>query len=144
MEVAKVPSFQWEGYNTYRAGVLILDAATSLGKKRRAGALILQLEGQSTMLLAQMAGSAPGLEGSGATGGRARGARKFLEILDLEYLEDAGGFESKEIRESLEIRRHGHFVADFVTRVHLAFDKCSAHSGGSDPEPLPGKFASAR
>ena len=53
-----------------------------------------------------------------------------------------GDIEFEKIQEFFRIRRREHFMADFAARFHLAFDKCPAHLGGSDPEPLSKKFIS--
>ena len=123
MEVAKVPSFLGEEMRAFRAEVLICDAAASLDKRRRAGALVLRLDGQPKMLLMQRASSVLGFEENGATGGVARGVKRFFELLDVGHLAGAGDIEVKEIQEFLRIRRLVHSLAAFITRFHLAFDK---------------------
>ena len=123
MQDAKFLFFRGDGYHAYCAEVLIWDAATSPDKRRRAGTLVLRLDGRPKMLLMKRVSSLMGLGENETTGGIARGVKKFLELLDVEYLDDAGDIEFNEIQEFLELRCHAHSMVDLVTRFHLPYDR---------------------
>ena len=75
------PGFGGENYSQCKAEVLLCNAITSLEERRRAGALILKLEGQPKQQLLQKAAFLLTVEENNDAGGKASSVKRFLGIL---------------------------------------------------------------
>ena len=87
-----IPCPEWGGntpYEQYRLAVTLREQVTSLPKAKRAPALILKLSGAPEKMMQQHVTKIMSIEDEGDDQAMSRRVKRFLELLDDEYEEDA-------------------------------------------------------
>ena len=87
-----VPCPGWGGntpYEQYRLAVTLREQVTSLPKAKRAPALILKLSGAPEKMAQQHVTKITSIKDEGGDQAMSRREKRFLELLDDEYKEDA-------------------------------------------------------
>ena len=77
-------------YEQYRQSVTLWEQVTSLHKAKRAPALILKLSGAPEKMMQRNISKIAGIKDEGDDHAMSKRAKRFLELMDDEYGEDAG------------------------------------------------------